>query len=160
MQRRSTVHAQAPVWNGTWVPCDNAALRGLRYVHGDCNAQTPSRRTSKDDGPQQQRISPADTDRIVAELRYRNITVPKTLDISWQRRAENLGKVAYKLTRSMFKFLQSVPPALWAASKMTLPEWRSTLSGWWVTIKHEADHYWVCTCNLCHQRRFSPTCQR
>lgn len=75
--------------------------------------------------------------------RYRNIRVPESLDISWTRRIHNLFLSLWKGTRSAVRAVLSVPGLLNRARKMSLAEWRETLAGWWVTIKHEAAHYWV-----------------
>jgi hypothetical protein len=87
--------------------------------------------------------SAEECDRVVAELRYRNIRVPESLDISWTRRIQNLFLSMYRMGHSVVSAVVSVPGILNRARKMSLTEWRDTLSSWWATIKHEGAHYWV-----------------
>ena len=88
-------------------------------------------------------VLPADCDRIVEELRYRNIKVPRQLDISWRRRIEGGVLSVYKACRSAVMFVISIPGYLNTARKMSLSEWRQACSSTWATIKHEGRHYWV-----------------
>jgi hypothetical protein len=88
--------------------------------------------------------SPRDYDRIVEELRYRDIKVPRQLvDISIRRRIENILSSVYGALKGIVMWTISIPSALSRARKMSLAEWRETLTSWWVTIKHEVHHYWV-----------------
>ena len=91
--------------------------------------------------------SPENCDRIVEEIRYRNIRVPTSLDISLVRRLGNmltgLVKGTVGAVQGTWRFILSVPGILQRASQMSLSEWRETISGWWSTIKSEAKHYWV-----------------
>ena len=88
--------------------------------------------------------TPENCDRIVEEIRYRNIRIPQQLDLSLWRRVTMMGRTMVSSVRGMLAFVASIPGKLAAASRMSLSEWRETFSGWWDTIKHEAKHYWVC----------------
>lgn len=77
------------------------------------------------------------------ELRYRNIKVPRQLDLSLRRRIEGSIVSAYKACRSAVVFIFSIPGYLNTARKMSLAEWRQATSSTWATVKHEAKHYWV-----------------
>lgn len=90
-------------------------------------------------------VLPEDCDRIVEELRYRNIKVPRQLDISWRRRIEGGFVTMYKAGRACVVFVFSIPRYINSARRMSLAEWRQVLSSTWATIKHEAHHYWVRT---------------
>lgn len=91
--------------------------------------------------------SPESCDRIVEEIRYRNIRVPTSLDISiWRRIGQTLTglvKGTVGAVQATWRFVLSVPELLMRASRMSLTEWREAVSGLWTTIKHEAKHYWV-----------------
>jgi hypothetical protein len=90
--------------------------------------------------------TPEDCDRIVEELRYRNIKVPKQLDISWRRRIEGALGSVYGAGKATVNFVFSIPGMLSRAARMSPAEWRETLQGFWATVKHEAQHYWVRIC--------------
>jgi hypothetical protein len=82
-------------------------------------------------------------DRIVEEIRYRNIRIPKQLDISVSRRVVMMWRGLVNACRGFLSFCFSIPKQLVAASRMKPSEWKATLAGWWTTIKHEGKHYWV-----------------
>eukprot|EP00892_Ulva_mutabilis_P004804 jgi/Ulvmu1/2696/UM014_0152.1 len=88
-------------------------------------------------------VRPEDCDRIVEELRYRNIKVPRQLDISWRRRIQGGILSVYNAIRACVVFVFNIPGYLNTARKMSLSEWRQASSSTWATVKHEAHHYWV-----------------
>lgn len=89
-------------------------------------------------------VLPSDCDRIVEELRYRDIRVPRQLNISWRRRIEGALFGVYKACKATVMFFIRIPSYLNSARRMSVSEWRQALSSTWATVKHEAHHYWVC----------------
>lgn len=89
-----------------------------------------------------------DCDRIVEEMRYRNIKVPRQLEISWRRRVEGWVVGGFNAGRAVVKFCFSLPGMLFRTVTMSPSEWYKFLTGLWGTIKHEADYYWVRLCCL------------
>lgn len=93
--------------------------------------------------------TPEDCDRIVEEMRYRNIAVPKQLEISWRRRVEGWVVGGFGAARAVVKFCLSLPGMLFRTITMSPSEWYKAVTGLWGTIKHEAEYYWVCLCSVC-----------
>jgi hypothetical protein len=87
--------------------------------------------------------TPEDCDRIVAEIRYRNIPIPSQLDLSLARRLKNFWNGVIGLLRATYLIVASIPGSLAVTSRMSFSEWRQLISGWWATVQHEAQHYWV-----------------
>jgi hypothetical protein len=89
-----------------------------------------------------------DCDRIVEELRYRNIKVPRQLDISYRRRIEGWLIAGWGATTAVAKFCLSLPGMLFRTLTMSPSQWYQTVTDLWGTIKHEAEYYWVCIFTL------------
>lgn len=87
--------------------------------------------------------TPEDCDRIVEEMRYRNIKIPRHLEISWTRRVQGWARGAFGAMKAVVKFSFNLPGMLFRTITMSPSQWYQTLSGFWSTVKHEADFYWV-----------------
>lgn len=59
-------------------------------------------------------------------------------------KALNLLRMLGNGVISLVKFTASVPSRLAKFAALSSAERRDIYKGWWITIKKEAHHYWVC----------------
>ena len=127
----------------------HVAWQTCRHLRTSSAQQAPSAKDRPDtQSPfQADEASAENCDRIVEEIRYRNIRIPDQLDISITRRIQvtvmGLVRGVVGAGKATVNFILSIPSRLVAASKMSLTEWKEAVSGMWSTVKHEAKHYWV-----------------
>ena len=115
-----------------------------RQLHNSAHSDDPPDKKDQHSlAPLVDNATPENCDRIVEELRYRNIRIPAQLDLSLRRRIQSLFAGIVKAVVGTLRFVYSMPRRLVAAARMTPTEWKETLVGWWQTLKHEAKHYWV-----------------